>query len=256
MLDGVNQFIEIGEGFGSSMAANLRNAVLIQSKSYFENFHKNRADEFRVMVFYLAFWSVVQCFNADKQINNEMWVRCPVSPKFTLSDIKVSLFSFFLSFCYFFSFYLVPLFISSSNQTHKGIHNDHRGNASNNRKERVHNRGISGERRRGRNWSCHHWGQVPLYSFFWQSFQQHDSLPEEECCCHPSCSCTSSLFFSVCFYWIVCCLLIKSNIRKRIRMMKMKLSRPIRWMKEITLLRILENPNWRYAISLIILHKY
>eukprot|EP00026_Physarum_polycephalum_P001171 Phypoly_transcript_01172.p1 GENE.Phypoly_transcript_01172~~Phypoly_transcript_01172.p1 ORF type:complete len:1005 (+),score=148.92 Phypoly_transcript_01172:117-3017(+) len=70
VLDGVFQFVDIGEGFGNSMAANLRNAILQQSKSYFETFHKNRADELRAM------------------LSNESWVRCPVSPKFTLGDIK------------------------------------------------------------------------------------------------------------------------------------------------------------------------
>lgn len=52
VLDGVFQFVDIGEGFGSSVASNLRSTIVQQSKAIFENFHRNRAEEFRTMVYF------------------------------------------------------------------------------------------------------------------------------------------------------------------------------------------------------------
>eukprot|EP01113_Clastostelium_recurvatum_P036434 TRINITY_DN5190_c0_g1_i1.p1 TRINITY_DN5190_c0_g1~~TRINITY_DN5190_c0_g1_i1.p1 ORF type:complete len:682 (-),score=197.18 TRINITY_DN5190_c0_g1_i1:960-2966(-) len=69
-LDGIAQFLEIGEAFGGSAAFKLRTAVTASTKTYFEAFHRSRLEDLRTM------------------LDNENWNKVPVTPTFTVLDVK------------------------------------------------------------------------------------------------------------------------------------------------------------------------
>eukprot|EP01112_Ceratiomyxa_fruticulosa_P022483 TRINITY_DN8232_c1_g1_i1.p1 TRINITY_DN8232_c1_g1~~TRINITY_DN8232_c1_g1_i1.p1 ORF type:complete len:995 (+),score=244.59 TRINITY_DN8232_c1_g1_i1:207-3191(+) len=70
ILDGILQFLEIGEAFGGSVAHNLRGTVRVQSKNYFTTFHQSRIEDLVTM------------------LENEIWGKIPVPANFTFNDVK------------------------------------------------------------------------------------------------------------------------------------------------------------------------
>eukprot|EP01125_Pyxidicula_operculata_P019506 TRINITY_DN7087_c0_g1_i2.p1 TRINITY_DN7087_c0_g1~~TRINITY_DN7087_c0_g1_i2.p1 ORF type:complete len:903 (-),score=201.13 TRINITY_DN7087_c0_g1_i2:6-2714(-) len=69
-LENLNYFVEIGEDFSGESAHKLRGVIKQLSKSYYDLFHQSKVDDLRSM------------------LENEMWSKCPVQPKFSVKDIS------------------------------------------------------------------------------------------------------------------------------------------------------------------------
>eukprot|EP01117_Protostelium_nocturnum_P007743 TRINITY_DN2771_c1_g3_i1.p1 TRINITY_DN2771_c1_g3~~TRINITY_DN2771_c1_g3_i1.p1 ORF type:complete len:978 (+),score=333.39 TRINITY_DN2771_c1_g3_i1:163-3096(+) len=70
VLDSVYKFMDIGEQFSCSESHNLRTAIKIISKSYFESFHKQRIEDLSAM------------------LENEMWQKVPLQKDFSIKEMK------------------------------------------------------------------------------------------------------------------------------------------------------------------------
>eukprot|EP00026_Physarum_polycephalum_P001093 Phypoly_transcript_01094.p1 GENE.Phypoly_transcript_01094~~Phypoly_transcript_01094.p1 ORF type:complete len:919 (+),score=161.13 Phypoly_transcript_01094:935-3691(+) len=66
----LHKMLSIGEEFARCKGEVLRQAILKQSKIYFEHYHAVRIEDLRTM------------------LEHEMWHKCPLQPEFTVFDIK------------------------------------------------------------------------------------------------------------------------------------------------------------------------